>query len=135
MEDPPAGIKGIIIDNHIILDITQENQHYWSPQLNFRIEQDEADKNKSIVSGLIGPKPSVWTMFMFIYFMIGIIGFFLSSFGVSKLMLGEYSNWILAIPIAILLMLSAYGVGKYGEHLAKDQIELLKQFVRDAIYY
>ena len=135
LENPPKEVKGSIIDNHIILDIVKDEQHYWSPQLNFRLEQDEEDSNKTIVSGLIGPKPAVWTLFMFIYFLIGTLGFFIFSYGFSKLLLGEYSNWILALPVSILFILSAYKVGKYGEHLAKDQIEILKQFVRDAIYY
>ena len=135
IENRPNEVIGKIVDNHIILDIVEKDQHYWSPQLNFRIEQDEFDTNKSVVAGLIGPKPAVWTMFMFIYFLIGIAGFFISSFGFSKLLLGEYSNLVLALPIAIVIMLSAYGVGKYGEHLANDQIEMLKQFVRDAVYY
>jgi hypothetical protein len=133
--DPPKGLEGKIINNHIIIDIVEEDQHYWSPQLNFRVEQCEFDENKTVVSGLIGPKPDVWSMFMFIYFFIGVLGFFISSFGIAKLLLGEYSNWILALPIAILFMLTAFGTGKYGEHLAKDQIIILKQFVRDAVNY
>lgn len=135
LKNPPKELKGEIIGDHIILDIKQESQHYWSPQLNFRVEEHESDANKSVVSGLIGPKPSVWTMFVFIYFVIGVVGFLISSIGVSRLMLGEYSAFLLAIPVAILLMLSAYRVGKYGESLAADQIEILKQFIRDAIAF
>ncbi|MEO0789670.1 MAG: hypothetical protein AAFY36_13445 [Bacteroidota bacterium] len=135
IENPPEAVKGSIVDNHIILDIVAELQHYWSPQLNFRVEPSETDEDKSVVSGLIGPKPAVWTMFMFIYFVIGVVGFFISCLGLSKLLLGEYSNWLIAIPVTILLLLSAYLVGKYGEHLAKDQMEILKQFVREAVYY
>jgi hypothetical protein len=89
----------------------------------------------SVVSGLVGPRPAVWTLFMFIYFSVGIAGFFISSFGISKMMLDGYSNLILAFPIAILFIVTAYRVCKYGEILAKDQIEILKQFVRDSIYF
>lgn len=131
----PDNISGRIIDNHVILDIVGEEVHYWSPQLNFRVEEDEQDQSQSIISGLIGPRPGVWTLFMFLYFSIGCIGFFISSFGVSRLMLGEYSHLLLAFPIAILIMLTAYQAGKYGEKLGADQIELLKQFVRDAVSY
>lgn len=135
LENSSNDIRGKIIDSHITLDIVGVNVHYWSPQLNFRVEPDEDDSNASVVSGLIGPRPAVWTLFMFVYFSIGVLGFFISCFGVSKIMLGEYSNFILALPIAILFMLTAYSVGKYGEKLAKDQMEILKQFVRDAVYF
>ena len=135
IKETPDGISGRVINNHITLDIVGEEVHYWSPQLSFRVEQDDEDLNSSVVSGLIGPRPGVWTLFMFIYFFIAVLGFFISSFGVSRMMLGEYSHLILAFPIAILFMLTAYRVGKYGEQLAADQIEFLKEFVREAIYF
>ena len=115
VSETPDGIYGRIVNNHITLDIVGKEVHYWSPQLSFRVEPDDEDANSSIVSGLIGPRPGVWTLFMFIYFLVGILGFFISSFGVSRMMLGEYSHFILAFPIAILFMLTAYRVGKYGE--------------------
>ena len=126
-------IKGRIVDNHIILDIPEKDVHYWSPQLNFRIEAHEEKENYSIARGLIGPRPAVWTLFMFIYFSVGLIGFFISAYGFSLYMIGEFSHFIWAFPIAILFMLTAYRAGKYGEQLGKDQIEILKQFVRDAL--
>jgi hypothetical protein len=135
VKNTPDHISGKIIDHHIILDIVGKEAHYWSPQLNFRIEADEDDQTKSVVSGLIGPKPNVWTLFVFFYFSIGIIGFFLSSYGISKYMLDDYSHLIWAFPLALLFMLSAYMAGKYGEQLGADQIEMLKQFIREATFF
>ena len=126
-------IKARIVDDHIVLSILQKDVHYWSPQLDFRIESDEDFPEQTSIAGLIGPLPPVWTLFVFIYFITGIIGFFLSSYGVSKYRLDEYSPTIWAFPIAILLMLTAYKAGKYGESLGKDQIEMLKQFIRDLV--
>ncbi|MFK8105200.1 MAG: hypothetical protein AB8G15_21990 [Saprospiraceae bacterium] len=133
LKHTPDGIHGYIVGTHIILDVVGEDVHYWSPQLNFRVESNDENANHAVVSGLIGPRPPVWTLFVFIYFSVGITGFFVSSYGFSKLLLGSYSHFLLAFPIAIIFMLTAYRVGKYGESLAKDQMEILKQFVRDAI--
>ena len=133
LKDTPAHINGYIVDDHVIIDIVGEKVHYWSPQLNFRVEEDEFAPENTIISGLIGPKPAVWTMFMFVYFAIGILGFFISCFGVPKLMSGEFSPLVLAFPIAILLMLTAYQAGKFGEKLGADQVEMLKDIVRKAI--
>ncbi|MEO0332796.1 MAG: hypothetical protein AAF223_14120 [Bacteroidota bacterium] len=135
LKDLPDNIRGHIVNNHVTLDIAGEDVHYWSPQLNFRIEPDEEDHNHSVVSGLIGPRPAVWSLFMFIYAAIGIVAFFVSLFAVSKILLGKSSNLIFVFPVALLFMLTAYLVGKYGEKLAKDQVNLLKQFVRDAVYF
>jgi len=133
LKQTPKNIKGKLVDNHIILDITGSDVHYWSPQLNFRVEVDEDDESQTILAGLIGPRPTVWSMFMFIYFVTGIIGFFISSYGVSKWMIGGYSHLIWAFPIAILFMLTAYKAGKIGEQLGSDQIEMLKDFIRKCI--
>lgn len=129
----PSNIHGRIIDHHVILDIVGDEVHFWSPQLNFRVEKDPDDSARTIVAGLIGPRPGVWTLFMFVYFSIALAGFVVSSIGVSKWLLGGSSLLIWAMPVAILFMLTAYQAGKFGENLAADQIERLKQFVRDAI--
>lgn len=133
LENTDENIKGKVIDHHVILDVTEPDIHYWSPQLNFRIEPDENDANQTVISGLIGPRPAVWTLFMFVYFSLGAVGLFVSFFGFTKLIRGNYSNLILALPLAIIFMLTAYKVGKYGEQLGKDQIELFKQFIREVI--
>ena len=122
-----------ILDDHIMLDIPSDVVHYWSPQINFRMETDHGNPAQTVVHGLIGPRPAVWTLFMFIYFTIGIIGFVVGSFGVSHWMLGTFSPLVWAFPLAFLFMLTAYKAGKYGEQLGKEQIVILKQFVRDAL--
>jgi len=76
-------LNGKIHHNHVTLDIPDGLSHYWSPQLNFRIEPDYDNPDYTTIMGLIGPRPAVWTMFMFIYFSIGVIGFVLSIYGIS----------------------------------------------------
>lgn len=126
-------LNGKIHQNHVTLDIPDRLRHYWSPQLNFRIEQDYDNPEHTTIKGLIGPRPTVWTMFMFIYFSIGVIGFVLTIYGISQYLLGETTIWVYALPVTVVLMLTAYQTGKYGENLGKEQIEYLKQFVRDAL--
>lgn len=132
LDKTPDHISGKIVGTHVILNIVGEEMHYWSPQLNFRVEEDEFKPEETIIAGLIGPKPAVWTLFMLIYFAVGGAGLAISTFGFSKFLLGEYSPFLLAFPIAILFMLTAYKAVKYGESLGRDQIELLKQFVKEA---
>jgi len=133
LESSHDHVKGKIVQNHIILKMEEEQAHFWSPELNFRVEEDETNPDESIISGLIGPNPQVWTLFTFIYFSVGIIGFVITSYGIVKWNLGEFSTLLFAFPVAILFMLTAYKTGKYGEKLAEDQTDILKQFVRDAI--
>ena len=55
-----------ISGNHVFLDVPQVDEHFWSPQL--QVEVIEGANESSIVKGILGPKPQVWTMFMFIHF-------------------------------------------------------------------
>lgn len=133
LAEAPANIQAKVIGNHVILDIVGEDVHFWSPQLNFRIEENEEISGSTTVAGLIGPRPNVWTLFMFVYFSVGIAGFFISTYGISRYMVGEFSYTIWGLPLAGLFMLTAYQAGKFGERLGADQVELLKQFVRDSV--
>lgn len=129
----PPQISGKIVGHHVILDIVGQAVHFWSPQLNFRVEQDEEAADQVIIAGLIGPRPAVWTLFMFVYFTIGIAGFFMTSYGISRYMVGESSWAVWGLPAAALIMLTAYLAGRFGERLGEDQIKLLQDFVRRAV--
>lgn len=133
LADSPHHIVGKISGDHVILDIVGEEVHYWSPQLNFRVETDEEADGRTVIAGLIGPRPNTWTLFMFVYFGVGIAGFFATSYGISRYMVGEYSWAIWGLPLAALFMLTAYQAGKFGERLGAEQVEELKQFVREAV--
>ncbi len=126
-------LKARIIQDHLLLMIHDEEAHYWSPQMDFRIETDEDFPEHTSIAGLIGPRPQVWTMFVFFYLSVGVIGFFLTSHGVSQYLLDKPTPTIWAFPIALLIMLTAYQAGKFGENKGRDQIEMLKQFVRDLV--
>ena len=46
-----------IVDEHIVIDVPRDENHFWSPQLTIEIEKGETEK--TIVKGLFGPKPQV----------------------------------------------------------------------------
>lgn len=129
----PPHITGKTVGHHVILDIVGEEVHYWSPQLNFRVEDDEDTPGRAIVAGLIGPRPAVWTLFMFVYFSIGVSGFFLTSYGISRYMVEDSSLAIYGLPLAAVVMLTAYQAGRFGERLGADQVDMLKHFVGKAV--
>ena len=120
------------VDNHVFIRIPAEKQHFWSPQLHLEIE--EIDDTKSELRGLFGPKPSVWTMFMFFHF--AVIGLFLIV-GVWA-----YTNWSLktdyGIQIGMMGGLIAvwfllYFAGRAGKAKGKEEIKLLCGFLEDTL--
>lgn len=120
------------VDNHVFIRIPKEKQHFWSPQLHLEI--DKINPNSSEVRGLFGPKPSVWTMFMFFHF--AVVGLF-TGFGVWA-----YSNWSLKTPYGIPLGLMAlmvalwfvlYVAGRMGKTKGKEEMKQLCGFLEDTL--
>ena len=134
LENTDERIEGVVVGNHVILDVLEEDRHFWSPQLNFRFTIDEDEPTITKVKGIIGPRPATWTLFMFIYFLIGTLGFLLSSFGLSKWSLGEYSITIWAFPISLLIMATAFLVGKFGERFRKKSDYITHHFFKGSYY-
>jgi hypothetical protein len=61
--------------NQIKLMLPFDERHYWSPVMNLTCEWDEYDK-KTYIRGVVGPNDKVWTMFMFFYIGVLMIGMF-----------------------------------------------------------
>ncbi len=118
-----------IVDNHVIIDVPEKDTHFWSPQL--YIEVEDLSETTSKIKGLFGPKPQVWTFFMFLHFVVT-TAFFI--FGVMA-----YSNWSLnkgsIFPIVMLIVLpivwvTLYFVGSLGKSTGKKQMIELKEFTK-----
>lgn len=114
------------------IDVPTHLSHFWSPRISFEIEKIEGKENACLIRGLIGPKPHVWTFFVFIYFGLVIIGLFASLYGLSKYSLESYSHLIWGFPIALLLMSTAYLASKSGEKIGAEQIHLLKSLLENS---
>ncbi len=120
------------VDNHVFIRIPKEKQHFWSPQLHLEI--DEINSNSSEVRGLFGPKPSVWTMFMFFHFMV--IGLFI-IIGVWA-----YTNWSLnttyglqlgLIIFMVVLWFVLYFAGRMGKVKGKEEMKELCSFLENTL--
>lgn len=74
--------------NHIWLNVPLSNREYWSPHLHLELESKE--ENRTHIRGLFGPEPTLWTLFMFLHFMVA--GIFIIFSGIA------YSNYILKMP-------------------------------------
>ena len=112
------------VDGHIIIDVPKKDDHFWSPQLNIEVVASETDKEKSIVKGLFGPKPQVWTLFMFIHFVVGI------AFLIFAVML--YVKWSLeevyVLPLMMVIFLPIlwtvlYFLGRIGKSTGHTQMD------------
>jgi hypothetical protein len=116
------------IDDHVFIKFPKEKQHFWSPQLHLEI--NKIDKNSSQLYGLFGPNPTVWTLFMFLHFMVA--GLFI-AFGIWA-----YVNWSLKTTYAIqtslmalmvVIWIALYFAGSIGKSSSKKEMHELHDFM------
>ncbi|MCH9661907.1 MAG: GTP-binding protein, partial [Bacteroidetes bacterium] len=127
-----SGFNILRVDDHVFIKIPSEKQHFWSPQLDLEIIDNE--NNTATLHGLFGPKPVVWTLFMFLHFIVGTL--FLGS------AVWAYSNYSLDKPFALqltgmLLLLIAwfvlYFAGRMGKHAGKKEMRSLHEFLLETL--
>jgi len=120
------------VDDHVFIRLPKEKQHFWSPELHLEI--NEIDENTSMLHGLFGPKPAVWTMFMFFHFIVA--GLF-CAFGIWA-----YSNWSLktdytlqlfVVIFMVVLWIVLYVGGRLGKATGKDQMHELFNFMTEVL--
>ena len=120
------------VDDHVFIRLPKEKQHFWSPQLHLEI--NEIDDKSSLLNGLFGPNPTVWTLFMFLHFFVAVV---FIGFGAWA-----YSNWSLensygiqlgVMVIMVVLWFVLYIAGRMGKHEGKDEMHLLHDFMRDTL--
>lgn len=119
---------GKIVDGHIIIDVPAEENHFWSPQLN--IEVEKLDNEKAIVRGLFGPKPQVWTLFMFIHFAVAVAFIGFSIMWCVKYMINEDATFPMMMTVALpVFWFILYFLGRIGKKTGHKQMDELYKFM------
>ena len=117
-----------IVDGHIIIDVPKAEDHFWSPQLN--IEVENIDGEDTVVRGLFGPKPQVWTLFIFIHFGVAVafVGFLILWY--VRWSLEESTTFPLIMTIALpIFWLILYVLGRIGKKTGHQQMDELHAFM------
>jgi len=131
VDDPENTIKARLRDGYATFYFPEEDQHYWSPQLS--VSYEDLDQGGSVIRGLYGPRPTVWTMFVFFYSLIIMIIFIISIIGFSRQSLGLPSALLWwNIPL-ILIFLSLYFVAYSGQRLGRDEMIALHNFLENCL--
>jgi len=123
---------GKVIDNHIVIDVPKEEDHFWSPQLHVEVEKNEEDK--TIVRGLFGPKPQVWTLFMFIHFAVAVAFMVFLVMAYTQWNLKQDYSFPMAMCIALpMLWIVLYFFGQLGKKKGYQQMIELDIFLEEML--
>ncbi|RKE98230.1 GTP-binding protein [Ichthyenterobacterium magnum] len=121
------------IDDHVFIKIPKEKQHFWSPQLHLEINKNDTN-NHSTIYGLFGPNPTVWTMFMFLHFIVAglFIGFGIWAY-VNWSLESDYVIQLFVTLLMIVLWLALYFGGRLGKKTGMSEMHQLHHFMRDTL--
>lgn len=122
---------GQIMEQTIILKIAPKNQHFWSPQLALNLE--ETNKG-TIIRGLYGPNPTIWTMFMFAYIGIGIMAMFALMVGLTNISLGRGYLFMIIFVALLSGLLALYLIAQFGQKMGVEQTFTLHHFFEEVIH-
>lgn len=127
--------RGMVADLQRVIDLRMppEDKHLWSPALSLQIEPEPDGAEGSVVHGVIGPEPEVWTGIAFAYVGIGTGLLFLLTFGSVQLVL-DHTPWAFWLAgLLAVAMASVWLVARTGKRLAAPQTVVLRHFLEDAL--
>lgn len=130
LEKETASCCGRVYATSARLYLPYEDQHYWSPQLSMTFEEDEEE---TVLRGLYGPRPTVWTMFVFFYALIGLGVLIVGMIGLSYISLGKPGTILWWVPVMAGVFLTLYLVAYFGQKLGRKQMVTLHRFAEESL--
>ena len=125
LSDPSSRCRGGTVDNHAELFVSEDEAHFWSPWLSISVEASES--GGSLVRGRFGPRPHVWTGFMFAYFSLGTATVFGAIWGLSQWSLGMAPDLLWSVPAGLLACALVYVASLVGQRMGADQMRELRE--------
>jgi len=110
--------------------VDEANRKLWSPYLAVQVERRTAG---SLLRGRYGPHPEIWTLFMFLYTVVGfltIIGLML-GFVQWRSAMTPWGFWGLVAGVPGLAVL--YGISATGQRLSAHQMEELRDRIDELV--
>lgn len=127
-----SNFLGKIIDHHIIIDVHKGEEHFWSPQLH--IEVEEGEKGGALIKGLYGPKPQIWSLFMFIHFGVALAFMVFLVLAYTRWSLEQdYSFALMMCFIMPILWFVLYFLGRLGRKKGAEQIHQIDSFLKEVL--
>lgn len=131
MDSERRCVGTIIPDNHVLIKINPSERHFWSPQL--WLTFDTEPNGNTLLRGLYGPSPSVWTLFVFGYGALGVAALFIAMAGLAQLNLDMPAPILWALPVIALLALGIYITAQIGQKLGAQQTFELHHFLETTL--
>ena len=131
LEQPGARCCGGVFRDHAVLHVLPAEERVWSPFLSLDVGWHP---DGTLVRGLYGPKPAVWSLFVASYAISLFGAIFAGGFAFVQWTLGQPA-WVALglVALAGVGALVTWGFARYGQHRGQEQMTLLRGFLDDAL--
>ncbi len=129
-------LGGVVSKKQTVIRLRQDKDKFWAPQLQIRVEPDEDNPEITTVTGLFGPRPSLWTLFLFLYFLGGTIFVFFGMIWGVQLMspaLDISPFFQFGAFLGIFILLATFVATKIGQQIAKPHMNILRTFMETVV--
>lgn len=131
LDQPDAPVTGHAVGHHLYLKLPQAERHFWTPQLD--VELEDLPTGGTLVRGLIGPTPAVWTRFVFLYAFSGFVVLFGMITGVPQWMLDKTPMGLWVMGLGTAMLGGVYLIAQSGKHIGAAQTAVLRTFWMDLV--
>lgn len=134
LDEHSAEFIGIINSESATITVKTSDNNYWKPNLALRAEY-EPGENSTVVRGIFGPSSAVWTFFMFLYFVLGILWMvFITIWFVELQISSNDFPWaLMASFIMVFLLALTYLAALLGQRKARDEMQKLRTFAEKSV--
>lgn len=127
----PRGLWLKNAHDHLTLNFPGQGSEAWTPQMD--IDFEAVDEGRTLVRCLIGPSPSIWMLFTGGYLGLTLLGLTGITIGfVQQLM--KIPMWgYVAVPVSLVGAAALFFVAHAGQHRARAEMRVLKDFLDEAL--
>ena len=123
-------LMGSVAIHHVNIRVTKADEHFWSPQLGLEVEEHPEG---TLIRGLYGPKPGIWSMFIFFYAAFGAGTLAMLFWGLSQQQIGDYPWALWFVPGGLLTIGGIYLLTQFGQKLGYDQMDQIHALFKKCI--
>jgi len=119
-----------VVTHHLDMTVRREEHHRWTPWLS--LEFQEVGET-TVVHGIIGPHPSIWTFFAFAAICNTVIASLGLVLGFVQMTLGE-RPWGFGVLLgAVIIYGLLYAASQIGRRLAEPQTRYLLDVLEEIV--
>ena len=115
-----------------LITVKSAENYYWKPCLTLRTETED---DQTLITGIFGPTSAVWTFFMFLNFIFGIMWMVsITIWYVEKQIKSTDFPWALNVSFVMLIMLAlTFTAARIGKWKARSEMKQLREFAEESI--